>query len=113
MTPCNQCLETCKVYEDRWCDACSRRGYCKIRKNKTVAHRIQDGCDFDCTDIRHCTDKEKYKPEGDKSCANCWNRCNSRCKNCHLYDGLECKQSTICASCVDENGQPSEWIELN
>lgn len=59
MEPCNQCITTCYVYRDRWCGACRHKYRCRIRKNKTAQHRIEDGCQFNCTDIEICKEKEE------------------------------------------------------
>lgn len=59
MKPCKQCLESCALYREYWCDACARKFRCRIRKNMTKEHRIQKGCEFECTDIEVCTKKER------------------------------------------------------
>lgn len=59
MKPCKQCLESCQLYREFWCMACARRLICRIRKNMTKEHKMQRGCEFECTDIDFCTRKEQ------------------------------------------------------
>ena len=63
MKPCKQCIDRCAIYRDRWCGACRYEYICRIRKNKTVAHRIEEGCRFHCADIEVCTKKESMNNE--------------------------------------------------
>ncbi len=58
MVACRQCKETCQIYKEYWCRACRKKSYCRIRKNMTKEHKIENGCEFECTDIDICTNKE-------------------------------------------------------